>query len=83
MRRAHRAVRKRQHARARNVPTNRSPAIVVQADLYNAAATAPNANVRAFQANLQRLKLDVATIVGIHGNPAPMSQFQGLVNKTQ
>ena len=57
--------------------------IVVQADLYNAAATAPNANARAFQANLQRLKLDVATIVGIHGSPAPMSQFQGLVNKTQ
>jgi glyoxylase-like metal-dependent hydrolase (beta-lactamase superfamily II) len=57
--------------------------IVVQADLYNAAATAANANNRAFQANLQRLKLDVATIVGIHGNPAPMSQFQGLVNKTQ
>ena len=57
--------------------------IVVQADLYNAAATAPNANARAFQANLQRLKLDVATIVGIHGAPAPMAQFQGLVNKTQ
>ena len=55
----------------------------MQADLYNAAATALNANARAFQANLQRLKLDVATIVGIHGNPAPMSQFLGLVNKTQ
>jgi glyoxylase-like metal-dependent hydrolase (beta-lactamase superfamily II) len=57
--------------------------IVVQADLYNSAATAPNANARSFQANLQRLKLDVATIVGIHGMPATMAQFQGLVNKTQ
>ncbi|MBI3047772.1 MAG: MBL fold metallo-hydrolase [Acidobacteria bacterium] len=56
--------------------------IVVQADLYNPAAAAPNANNRAFQRNLQRLKLDVATIVGIHGNPAPMAQFVGFVNKT-
>lgn len=57
--------------------------IVVQADLYNPAAAAPNANARALQANLQRLRLDVATIVGIHGMPAPLSQFTGLVNKTQ
>ena len=28
-------------------------------------------------------RFDVATIVVIHGNPPPMSQFQGLVNKTQ
>jgi len=56
--------------------------IVVQADLYNAAATAPNANARALQANLQRLRLDVATIVGIHGMPATMAQFMGLMNKT-
>jgi glyoxylase-like metal-dependent hydrolase (beta-lactamase superfamily II) len=57
--------------------------IVVQADLYNPAAAAPNANNRAFQQNLQRLRLDVASIVGIHGMPATMAQFQGLVNKTQ
>ena len=31
----------------------------MQADLYNPAATAPNANTRAFNQNLQRLKLDV------------------------
>jgi len=57
--------------------------IVVQADLYNPAAAAPNANNRSFQQNLQRLKLDVASIVGIHGMPATMAQFQGFVNKTQ
>ena len=57
--------------------------IVVQADMYNPAATAPNANARSLQANLQRLKLDVTSMVGIHGLPATMAQFQGLVNKTQ
>jgi glyoxylase-like metal-dependent hydrolase (beta-lactamase superfamily II) len=56
--------------------------IVVQADLYNPAAPAPNASNRTFYQNLQRLKLDVTTIVGIHGNPAPMSQFIQFVNRT-
>lgn len=42
--------------------------IVVQADLYNPQAPAPNASNRTFYQNLQRLKLDVTTIVGIHGN---------------
>jgi len=57
--------------------------IVVQADLYNPAAPAPNANNRVFQQNLQRLKLDVSTIVGIHGTPAPMTQFVQLMSKAQ
>ncbi len=57
--------------------------IVVQADLYNPAATAPNASNRTFYQNLQRLKLDVTTIVGIHGNPAPMSGFVQLVSRPQ
>jgi glyoxylase-like metal-dependent hydrolase (beta-lactamase superfamily II) len=57
--------------------------IVVQADLYNPQAPAPNASNRTFYQTLQRLKLDVTTIVGIHGNPAPMSQFVQLVSKTQ
>jgi glyoxylase-like metal-dependent hydrolase (beta-lactamase superfamily II) len=56
--------------------------IVVQADLYNPAAPAPNASNRTFSQNLQRLKLDVTTIVGIHGNPAPMTQFTQFVNRT-
>jgi glyoxylase-like metal-dependent hydrolase (beta-lactamase superfamily II) len=57
--------------------------IVVQADLYNPQAPAPNASNRTFYRNLQRLKLDVTTIVGIHGSPAPMSQFVQLVSKAQ
>jgi glyoxylase-like metal-dependent hydrolase (beta-lactamase superfamily II) len=54
--------------------------IIVQADLYNAAATVPNASNRTFYQNLQRLKLDVTTIVGIHGAPAPMTQFVQFMN---
>jgi len=55
--------------------------IVVQADLYNPQAAAPNAAARTFHQNLQRLKLDVSTVVGIHGNPVPMSQFVQFVNR--
>ena len=57
--------------------------IVVQADLYNPQAAAPNVSTRTFYQNLQRLKLDVTTIVGIHGNPGPMSQFVQLMSKSQ
>jgi glyoxylase-like metal-dependent hydrolase (beta-lactamase superfamily II) len=57
--------------------------IVVQADLYNPQAAAPNAATRTFYQNLQRLKLDVATIVGIHGTPAPMSQLAQLMSKAR
>ena len=49
--------------------------IVVQADLYNPQAPAPNASSRTFYQTLQRLELDVMTIVGVHGSPVPMSQF--------
>ncbi len=49
--------------------------IVVQADLYNPRARAPNASNRTFHENLQRLGLDVTTIVGIHGTPVPMADF--------
>ena len=55
--------------------------IVVQADLFNAAATTANANARAFNNNLQRLKLDVQQIVGIHGTPVPIAQFQQVVSR--
>jgi glyoxylase-like metal-dependent hydrolase (beta-lactamase superfamily II) len=55
--------------------------MVVQADLYNPAATAANASNRTFYQNLQRLKLDVNQIVGIHGNPAPMTQLTQLMSK--
>jgi len=57
--------------------------IMVQADLYNPTATAPNASNRTFYQNLQRLKLDVTTIVGIHGAPGPMSQLVQLMSKTE
>ena len=57
--------------------------IVVQADLYNPQAAAPNASTRTFYQNLQRLKLDVTTIVGIHGNPGPMTQLVQMVSKSQ
>ena len=52
-----------------------SEKIVVQADLYNPRAQAPDASSRTFYQALQRLDLDVTTIVGIHGNPVPMAQF--------
>ena len=55
--------------------------IVVQADLYNPQAAAPSAANRTFSQNLQRLKLDVTTVVGIHGSPAPMTQFVQLVSR--
>ena len=56
-----------------------SEQIVVQADLHSSTSQAPNANTRALQRNLQRLDLDVETIVGIHGSPVPMSQFAEFV----
>ncbi|MEE2636688.1 MAG: MBL fold metallo-hydrolase [Acidobacteriota bacterium] len=57
--------------------------ILVQADLYFPTAPAPNASVRSLQRNLQRLGLDVETIVGIHQAPAPMSQFTEFVSDGQ
>ena len=60
-----------------------SEKIVVQADLYSPGAQAPNASSRAFYRNLQRLELDVTTIVGIHGNPVPMAQFVEFASRGQ
>jgi glyoxylase-like metal-dependent hydrolase (beta-lactamase superfamily II) len=63
--------------------------IVVQADLYNAPAqgqqppAAPNASNRTFYNNLQRLKLNPQTIVGIHGRPGPISGLAQLVSRGQ
>ncbi|MBM64118.1 MAG: hypothetical protein CL484_14310 [Acidobacteria bacterium] len=54
--------------------------IVVQADLYFPGAETPNASARSFHRNLERLDLDVDTIVGIHGRPAPMSQFTAFMS---
>jgi len=58
--------------------------ILVNADLYTppaqgAPAPAANANMRTLQQNIQRLKLDVAQHVPIHGQPGPMDQFARIV----
>ena len=63
--------------------TSPSEKLVVQADLYRPQAPTPNASARALHRNLQRLGLDVETIVGIHGSPAPMSQFVEFVGAGQ
>lgn len=62
--------------------------IVVEADLYTPPAPgtqAPpaNASARTFYQNLQRLQLNVDTIVPIHGRPGPMSEFVQIVNRPQ
>ena len=57
--------------------------IVVQADLYNPRAQAPNASSRTFYRALERLELDVTTIVGIHGNPVPMADFANFMGEAQ
>jgi len=57
--------------------------IIVQADLYFPGAATPNASARALHRNLERLGLEVETIVGIHGRPAPMSQFTEFVTAGQ
>jgi glyoxylase-like metal-dependent hydrolase (beta-lactamase superfamily II) len=54
--------------------------IVIEADLYDPPAPGappPAANVshRSFLAHVQRLGLDVATIVPIHGRPVPWADF--------
>ena len=57
--------------------------IVVQADIFNPSATTPNASARSFHRNLERLGLDVETIVGIHGRPAPMSRLVELMGAAE
>ena len=59
--------------------------IVVEADLYTPPSPGrplpaePTASHRTFYDNLQRLGLEVETIVPIHGRPAPMSEFEAFV----
>ncbi len=58
--------------------------ILVNADLYGPPAAgaqppAANPNMRALQQNIQRLRLDVAQHVPIHGNPGPHQQFMTIV----
>jgi glyoxylase-like metal-dependent hydrolase (beta-lactamase superfamily II) len=58
--------------------------ILVNADLYGPPAAgaqppAVNANMRSLRQNIQRLRLDVATHVGIHGATGSHDQFMKLV----
>jgi glyoxylase-like metal-dependent hydrolase (beta-lactamase superfamily II) len=60
--------------------------ILVNADLYSPPAQgakppAPNANMRSLQQNIQRLKLDVAQHVPIHGQPGPAAEFIQIVGQ--
>jgi glyoxylase-like metal-dependent hydrolase (beta-lactamase superfamily II) len=60
--------------------------ILVNADLYSppaqgAPAPAPNADMRSLNQNIQRLKLDVAQHVPIHGQPGPNNQFVQIVGR--
>lgn len=60
--------------------------ILVNADLYTPPAKgapmpAPNANMKSLQQNIQRLKLDVALHVPIHGQPGGNDQFAQIVSQ--
>src|SRR5438552_3896353 len=60
--------------------------ILVYADLYSppaqgAPAPAMNANMRTLRQNIQRLKLDVAQHVPIHGTPGPNDQFVQIMGR--
>jgi len=61
------------------LPTER---IVFEADLFDThepprAAQAPA--MRSLQNQVQRMKLDVATVAPVHGRPAPWAEFQGAI----
>jgi glyoxylase-like metal-dependent hydrolase (beta-lactamase superfamily II) len=61
--------------------------MLINADLYGppaAGAPAPplNANMTTLRQNIQRLKLDVATHVPIHGAPGPNDQFMRIVGSS-
>jgi glyoxylase-like metal-dependent hydrolase (beta-lactamase superfamily II) len=57
--------------------------ILVQADLYNPTASAPNASTRTLYDNIKRLNLDVDRVVGIHGRPAPMSGLEQMMSRAR
>ena len=63
--------------------------LVIEADLYtpptdgNRLANSPSQANLAFFENLQRLKLDIETIVPIHGQPSSMSMFVDFINRAE
>jgi glyoxylase-like metal-dependent hydrolase (beta-lactamase superfamily II) len=61
--------------------------MVIEADLYTPrpleGAPPPSASNRTFYENIQRLGLDIETIVPIHGRPGPMSQFVQYIDESE
>ncbi len=63
--------------------------LLVEADLYTPPAGGarptglPTASNTTLYENVQRLNLDVETIVPIHGRPGPMSVFEEFVADAQ
>ena len=59
--------------------------ILIQADLYNPPAAGATNPVFPFAANLletiQRKRLQVDRVVGIHGNPVPFTEFQAAATR--
>ncbi|MGQ0648943.1 MAG: MBL fold metallo-hydrolase [Gemmatimonadaceae bacterium] len=59
--------------------------LLIQADLYNPPAAGAVNPVFPFASNLleviQRRKLDVERVVGIHGNPVPFTEFQAAASR--
>ncbi len=53
--------------------------IVIEADLYDPPAARANDAHRSFYQHVERLGLDVETIVPIHGRPVPWRDFLALV----
>ena len=59
--------------------------IVMEADVYSprgAPAASPNASNVTFYENIERLNLDVETIVPVHGRIVPMTDFLSLVGES-
>ena len=60
--------------------------ILVEADLYSPRGTppaTPDASSVTLHENIKRLKLDIETIVPVHGRIVPLSEFLGFVGESE
>ena len=57
--------------------------IVIEADLYDPPTALTSDDHRSFYRHVERLGLDVETIVPIHGRPVPWSSFLALVERSE